>query len=145
MGGDEASIIKYKKKIKKEEQKSIIFMGRKKHAEIPFYLKMADVLVLPNTAKERISNLHTSPIKLFEYMASGKPIIASSIPSIRQVVTDKEVKFFEADNEADLANKLKLLLSDDFNLAELTLNAKMKANDFDWKKRAEKIIKLAIN
>jgi len=50
-------------------------------------LRDADVLVLPNPAST-ISTRYTSPLKLFEYMASGRPIVASDLPSIREVLTD---------------------------------------------------------
>ena len=46
----------------------------------------ADVLVLPNPASA-ISTHVTSPLKLFEYMAAGRPIVASNLPAIREVLT----------------------------------------------------------
>ena len=49
----------------------------------------ADVLVLPNPASA-ISNRFTSPLKLFDYMASGRPIVASNLPAIREILRDTE-------------------------------------------------------
>ena len=46
------------------------------------------VLALPNPASA-ISTHSTSPLKLFEYMAAGKAIVASSLPAIREVLTDE--------------------------------------------------------
>ena len=42
----------------------------------------ADVLVLPNSSAEKISGFYTSPMKLFEYFASGKSLVVSFLPSI---------------------------------------------------------------
>jgi glycosyltransferase involved in cell wall biosynthesis len=51
--------------------------------------KAADALVLPNTAKEDISKYYTSPMKLFEYMASRRPIVATNIPSITEIINEE--------------------------------------------------------
>src|SRR3989344_8817955 len=51
--------------------------GRVPHKDVPLWQAAADVLVIPNSAKEEISVHHTSPMKLFEYMASQRPILAS--------------------------------------------------------------------
>ena len=54
----------------------------------PARLARADVLALPNPASA-ISTHSTSPLKLFEYMAAGKAIVASNLPAIREVLTDE--------------------------------------------------------
>ncbi len=54
---------------------------------IPAQLAQADILALPNPASA-ISTHATSPLKLFEYMAAGKAIVASNLPAIREVLTD---------------------------------------------------------
>ena len=56
-------------------------------ADVPARLRAATMLILPN-AKSAISERYTSPLKLFEYLALGRPIIASDLPSIREVLTD---------------------------------------------------------
>ena len=108
VGGTLNDIKNFKKKY--IESKNILFTGYKEHKEIPIWQKSADVLVLPNTAKEKISKYYTSPMKLFEYMASKRAIIASDIPSIRELVNDDMVYFVEPDNPLKLSNGIKDLV-----------------------------------
>jgi glycosyltransferase involved in cell wall biosynthesis len=62
--------------------------GFKEKQRIPEYQMAADMLVLPNIPSTKESEKYTSPIKMFEYMASGVPIIASDMPSLREVLND---------------------------------------------------------
>ena len=55
----------------------------------PGLLEQADVLVMPHTATP-VSERYASPLKLFEYMASGKPIVASDLSAVREVLRDGE-------------------------------------------------------
>jgi len=63
---------------------------------LPDRLARLDVLLLPNQREVYGSSGRadfgqwTSPIKMFEYMASGKPIVASDLPVIREVLRDEE-------------------------------------------------------
>ncbi|MFP4401440.1 MAG: glycosyltransferase family 4 protein [Candidatus Woesearchaeota archaeon] len=138
LGGYKKDIDKYKKYAQKKGVERTIFLGNKDHKEVPSYLKSADLLVLPNSGKYRKSSLHTSPIKLFEYMASGVPVIASDLKSIRQVVSEKEVTFFRADDEKELAEKIKEILNKKTNSAR-TDNAFKRSHEFTWDKRAKKV------
>src|SRR6185503_7628942 len=65
----------------------VTFTGLVEPARVPELLTQADVLVLPNPASA-ISTRYTSPLKLFEYMAAGRPIVSSDLPSIREILRD---------------------------------------------------------
>ncbi len=138
VGGTEDDIRAFKLKYKIG---NVIFVGHRNHSEIPFWQAAADVLVIPNTAKEDISKYYTSPMKLFEYMASSRPIVASRIPSIEEIVSDDEVYFFEPDDSEDLAKKISLVLSDGYSASARVLSAKGIIQEHSWNKRVDRIIK----
>lgn len=136
VGGTVKDIDIYKKRFKNIA--NIFFVGFRPHYEIPLWQKAADVLVIPNTAKQDISKYFTSPMKLFEYMASGRPIVASRIPSIEEIVTEREVCFFEPDNAGDLVLKIKEVSLKDMN--DKVLSALEKVKEHSWQNRAKRII-----
>src|SRR3989344_3145634 len=138
VGGTAGDILKFQ--TKSAGLKNVFVAGHKLPVEVPFWMKAADVLVLPNSAKKEISRVFTSPLKLFEYMASGTPIIASDLPSIREIVSEKEVLFFEPDNVHDLADKIKYAFANYGEMEEKAKTAKQKVQKYTWLKRTESIL-----
>lgn len=111
------------------------------HREVIPYIKSADVLVLPNTASEERSARYTTPIKLFEYMASNVAIAASNIPSFTPYVRDGEnAELFTADDKESLVIAIKHLLADDALRLRLAQCAHKDVQAFTWRERARKII-----
>jgi glycosyltransferase involved in cell wall biosynthesis len=126
-------------KILSDEIQTIIVTG-KSYLEIPLYLKAADILILPNSAKDQVSKHFTSPMKLFEYMASNTPIIASDLPSIREILNDQNAYFVEPDNSQSLVDKVKYVLSHETEAQTKAQAALSKVKDYSWKKRSSAII-----
>jgi glycosyltransferase involved in cell wall biosynthesis len=110
------------------------------HSMIPTYLSAADVLVLPNTAKEKISARYTSPLKLFEYMASGHAIVASDLPSIREILDESTAILVKPDSPETLAEGIKKAIAHKQQADRLAAAAKEKAKIYTWSNRAKSII-----
>lgn len=89
--------------------KNIHFTGHQPYSSIPFWLKAADILVIPNSAKTQKGREDTSPLKLYEYLASNRPIVASKVDSITSVVSMKRATYFQPDSLSSLVNVLKNL------------------------------------
>jgi glycosyltransferase involved in cell wall biosynthesis len=71
-------------------EQSIIFTGLVPHSDAPRYLAASDILVSPHLGFDDGTKFFGSPTKLFEYMAMGKPIIASRLEQIGEVIRDGE-------------------------------------------------------
>lgn len=136
VGGTEERVEYFRTKYRDIANLRVI--GHRPHAEIALWQRAADVLVLPNTAKEEISAHYTSPMKLFEYMASGTPIVASKLPSIEEITEDKRAILVEPDNPQLLAEGIHDALHTGDSMR--TANARSWVEDHTWMPRARRII-----
>lgn len=118
---------------------NIRITGHRPYQELALWQKAADVLVLPNSGREDISRFYTSPMKLFGYMASGRPIIASDLPSVREVVSDQAVLFIPPDDAAALSRAIKEVLADTQLQRRLATKALAEVQSHTWTARASRI------
>ena len=143
MGGETKQVELFKK-----EYPRIIFLGFRPYRELAENLATADVLLLPNTGKNEISARFTSPLKLFAYMASGNPIVASDLPSIREILNENNSVLVESDDPQALLEGIKKVLQNKTLSDKIASNALNDVKEYTWQKRADKIfsfIKTCIN
>ncbi len=138
VGGTEKHVKSFKEKYRGAPNVEVL--GQKAHMEIPLFLRASDILVLPNSAKEDISRLYTSPLKLFEYMASGVPIVASDLPSLREVVDDYTASFFTPDDPQNLAETIHKVLYNYEAAEERARKAFEKVQTYSWERRAQSVL-----
>lgn len=138
VGGTERDLALFRKKF--GNQNNILIVGHKPAGDIPFYLLASDILLLPNSAKTEESTHGTSPIKLFSYMASGRPIVASDLPSMREIVSENEVLLVRPDDPSAIKEGILKLVSNPGLSEGLAAKAKIKSAEFTWEKRANKIL-----
>ena len=81
------------------------------HAEMPALLAEATVLVLPTSGAYAIGRTETSPIKAFEYLAADRPIVASDLPSTREILNEDTAILFAPDDAADCARAIREALA----------------------------------
>jgi len=114
-----------------QELENILVAGYQPHSEIPCWLKSADVLILPNSAKE--------------YMASKQPIVASNLPSIREILNENNSVLVRPDNLESLANGIKKVLQDNDLAYKISKQAFNDVKNYTWRNRAKNILNFIKN
>jgi glycosyltransferase involved in cell wall biosynthesis len=111
---------------------NIVAVGGVAYEEVPRMLALADVVLVPFPDNE-VSRA-ASPLKLFEGMAMGKAIVASSVDGIREVLSDRESGMLV--NPGDVAEwnrAVTQLLNDGSMATRLGKNARTLAKErYDW-------------
>jgi len=144
VGGTAFDYKKYSDKIVEKKMDNVCLVTHKPHHEIAQWLQAADILVLPNSQKQKISEMYTSPMKMFEYMAARKPIIASNLPSLREILNEKNCLFFEPDNPESLALGIIELIKNPMKGVRLSQNAFIDVKKYSWTIRSKNILHFLI-
>ncbi len=117
----------------------VTFTGYLPPSAVASQLARADIVALPNPASA-ISTHSTSPLKLFEYMAAGKAIVASRLPSLGEVLTDEVNALLVTPGDADaLAGGIRRLVNDPALRARLGGAARDAVAEYSWDRRAERL------
>jgi glycosyltransferase involved in cell wall biosynthesis len=108
--------------------------------KVPFYMRAFDVCAMPFPWTEHYA-YYMSPLKMFEYMASGTPIVATDLPSTKEILHDGEnAVLVEPDSPEALARGIRLLLEMPDLGQRLTAQAYRDVTALTWKKRVANIL-----
>ena len=141
VGGEESEIKEYKSLANRfNALPQCLFFGYQPYARLIRYTKAIDALVIPFPNYPHYA-FYASPLKLFEYMASGRPIIASDLPALREVLNDKNALFFKSGDADDLVRAIKMLKSSQTLGYHISQQALADVKEYTWEKRAQRISK----
>ncbi|MEX2347525.1 MAG: glycosyltransferase family 4 protein [Balneolaceae bacterium] len=144
VGGLENDIKFWKEKLKKF--KNIEFTGFVPHAETPGYLAEMDIVLAPYLSKVfagSTKGIETgrwmSPLKVFEYMCAGKPVIASDLPVIREVLChQKNALLCDPGRPDEWVKAIRYLKEHPAEAKRLAGEARNSFEEkYSWQKRAE--------
>ena len=142
IGGTNKQIKYWTTFIKKQDLSSnLFFLGHRQNSIIPSYLKSADILLAPYSIN-CITGKWMSPIKIFEYMASGVPMIASDLKRIKEICHKEECLFFKADNPKDLSRKIEYLIQNENIQKSLIKKSLNEVKNRTYEERCKKILEL---
>jgi len=118
-------------------------LGRVPYRDMPEVTASADISVAPYD-RSRLRSLKLgffwSPLKIFEALASGVPMITLGIPPLNQIVREgQEGAFFKENDPADLARVIGALASDPDRRLAMSKNARERAPLFSWAAHAAQV------
>ncbi|MFA6307038.1 MAG: glycosyltransferase [Patescibacteria group bacterium] len=145
VGGNDKDI-EYYKNIASEFNiiEQTYFFERQTQKELALFQRASDLLLMP-FPKTAYYEFFMAPLKMFEYLAAGRPIIASDLPSIKEILNDKNCLFCRPGDSEDLAEKIKQALNDPVLSVKLSGQAVSDAEQYGWDKRAKNILEFISN
>jgi glycosyltransferase involved in cell wall biosynthesis len=115
----------------------VIFTGPLPHAEVPSYLELIDIAIQP------AANEYCCPMKILEYMALGKPILAPRQENIQELLCeDEDAQFFAPGDVNSMAAALKALVNDRTRASRMGLRAReaVTKRGFLWTANAQRVV-----
>jgi glycosyltransferase involved in cell wall biosynthesis len=110
---------------------SVTFAGRVPHGDVAALVRASDVAVLPATAD------YTNPMKLFEYLAAGKPVVAPCQPAVTSIVEHARQGFLFAPGDVvSMAGAMRALAVDPSLRERLGVHAALVGRESGWDVRA---------
>lgn len=120
----------------------ILYAGQVPPADVPGYLRAFDVCVIASPYNEFFA-YYTSPLKLFEYMASGSPLVATDLPSTAEIIRDGYNGLLVPPGSAEaLAGALRRLYNDRELGRRLAAQAQRDVQAYTWEARARRIVEM---
>jgi len=121
-------------------QDRLRFVDRVPNTEVPYWIRAFDVALAPFPWVDHYAYF-MSPLKLFEYMAAGVPILATDLPSIREVLRHGENAWLVPPGDPKALTEGIRHLLENSDLAErLARQAKEDVRQYTWKRRAAVIL-----
>ena len=145
VGGTPELVSFWQKKLETVGAKNVIMTGFVEHERIPLYQAAADVLLMPYGRSISASSGQDiaeviNPMKMFEYMASGRAIVSADLPVIREVLHERSAVFCEPGNVEAWKSAIETLLLDEKKRTALGAQARRDVERFTWEERARRIL-----
>ncbi len=146
VGGRAEDVEKARAQVKSKGLSNVTFTGFIHNAQLPMYQAAAEILLMPYGQEIGISSgdgnsaAISSPMKMFEYLATGRAIVVSDLLVFHEVLNEKNAVFCPPDNVNMWEGALRALLDDSLGRAFLAKQARTDAAKYCWTERAKRIL-----
>ncbi len=146
LGGGPGEVREWKARTTAAE--NVRWLGYVPNADVPLYQAACDVLLMPYQREVTIHGKGNtadimSPMKLYEYMAAGRAILASDLPALRLMLNERNSVLLAPDDPAAWADALARIRKNADRRKRITLRARADVRAHTWRNRAKKILKFA--
>lgn len=142
VGGPLDRVPKYRKIIAENNlpEKQFVFLDRVPVKEVPVVLAACDIVTIPLPWNPYFA-FYMSPMKLFEYMSSLRPIVATNVESLSEILTDGKNAFLcqHADMRS-MANAILKVFDDENSAKKIAQQARADVENHTWLKRSQRIL-----
>lgn len=117
----------------------ICFTGEVPASQVPSALAACDILAMPFPDLPHY-RLHMSPLKMFEYMASGRPIVTADLPTIRDVLSEETAVFCNPDDVVSFHQALAWIFDHSEDATRRAAKARLLVERYTWEERMGRIV-----
>ncbi|MFA4941733.1 MAG: glycosyltransferase family 4 protein [Patescibacteria group bacterium] len=121
-------------------KKNVLFLEKIDRSRLAICQKACDLLLMPFPFTQHFA-YYMSPLKMFEYMASQRPIVATDLPSVREVLNEENALLIKVNAPEVLAEGIKKIIENKKLAETISQKAFLDVRNYTWEKRAENIIK----
>lgn len=145
IGGGEDQVSKWKEELRTHGIGNVHLTGFIANEKLPLYQAAADILLMPygkqfsGSGGGNIASV-SSPMKMFEYMASGRIILASDLPVLREVLDENNAVFAPAGDLQALRNRFSEIIDDLPSYRRLGEKAEKDVRQYEWRTRMKQIL-----
>ena len=147
VGGEKGEADRLKRKVKEAGLTNVLVIGFVPHRVVPLYLAAFDALLMPyqeavlHRQKIHDTASYMSPLKAFEYMAAGKPIVASRLKVIGEILEDgRNAILVPPDSVTDWAGAIQMLRDNKPLGRTIGEQARDDVRKYSWDERVKKIL-----
>ena len=145
VGGEPGQARALDDQARRRELPNLIVTGFVPNAELSLYQAACDILLLPYQSRVEASSggdiaRYLSPMKLFEYLACGRAIVASSLPVLQEVLNERNALIVPFDQPEPWEAAIRKLLDNPDLRDALARQARLDACQYTWEARAARIL-----
>jgi glycosyltransferase involved in cell wall biosynthesis len=145
VGGQPGDVEMWKTRLEAEKIANVTLTGFVENRQLPLYQAACDILLMPyekviTGSSGGNSVAYASPMKMFEYMASKRPIISSDLPVIREVLNPSNSVLCPPEDAPAWSQAMTSLISSEDERLSIAQQAWMDIQQYSWTERARKAL-----